>query len=180
LTSRLFARKFSFALSKKLKAQLGPIRTDPEENTQQRSASENSYHHQQTEFRAALMKANSWVTYRTRFLVKAKQLTSNLTFTDDLGRQHSGRKGDYLVESSDGVLRIAPRQIFEDIYVPLRTQKLFRKDKTPNASGSETYPISGTTRKRSFEANPPAPHLMRKSPQSEGGRRNGLTGFGPA
>jgi hypothetical protein len=66
------------------------------------------------------MKAsNPWITYRTRFLVKAKQLTTSLTFADVLGRQHSGRKGDYLVESSDGVLRIAPRQIFEDIYVPL-------------------------------------------------------------
>src|ERR1700685_2478749 len=60
-----------------------------------------------------------WITYRTRFLVKAKQLTTSLSFTDALGRQHSGRKGDFLVESSDGVLRIAPRQIFEDIYVPL-------------------------------------------------------------
>jgi DNA-binding transcriptional MocR family regulator len=65
------------------------------------------------------MKANSWNTYRTRFLVQAKQLTSSFTFTDALGRQHSGSKGDYLVESSDGVLSIAPRQIFEDIYVLL-------------------------------------------------------------
>jgi hypothetical protein len=65
------------------------------------------------------MKAADWKTYRTRFLVKAKQLTSNLTFTDTLGRQHSGRRGDYLVESSDGVLRIAPQQIFEDVYVPM-------------------------------------------------------------
>ncbi len=66
------------------------------------------------------MKArNPWITYRTRFLVKAKQLTGSFTFTDDLGRQHSGRKGDYLVEFSDGVLRIASRQIFEDIYVPI-------------------------------------------------------------
>jgi hypothetical protein len=65
------------------------------------------------------MNATPWITYRTRFLVNAKQLTTRLTFTDVLGRQHSGRKGDYLVESSDGVLRIAPRQIFEDIYVPL-------------------------------------------------------------
>jgi hypothetical protein len=63
--------------------------------------------------------ASPWITYRTRFLVKARQLSSSLTFTDVLGRLHSGRKGDYLVESSDGVLRIAPRQIFEDIYVPL-------------------------------------------------------------
>jgi hypothetical protein len=65
------------------------------------------------------MKATDWKTYRTRFLVSAKQLSSDLTFTDSLGRQHSGRRGDYLVESSDGLLRIAPQQIFEDIYVPL-------------------------------------------------------------
>jgi len=65
------------------------------------------------------MKSQEWKTYRTRFLVKSKQLTSNLTFVDHLGRQHSGRKGDYLVESSDGVLSIAPRRIFEDIYVPM-------------------------------------------------------------
>jgi hypothetical protein len=66
------------------------------------------------------MKApNSWITYRTRFLVKAKQLNTSLNFTDVLGRQHSGVRGDYLVESSEGVLTIAPRQIFEDIYVPL-------------------------------------------------------------
>jgi hypothetical protein len=63
--------------------------------------------------------AMDWITYRTRFLVKAKQLSSSLTFTDSLGRQHSGRKGDYLVESSDGVLRIAPRRFFEDVYVPM-------------------------------------------------------------
>jgi hypothetical protein len=65
------------------------------------------------------MKTADWKTYRTRFLVKAKQLSCSLNFTDELGRQHSGRKGDYLVESSDGILRIAPRQIFEDIYVSM-------------------------------------------------------------
>jgi hypothetical protein len=65
------------------------------------------------------MKSEDWKTYRTRFLVKAKQLSSTLTFVDHLGRQHCGRKGDYLVESSDGVLSIAPRRIFEDIYVPM-------------------------------------------------------------
>ena len=69
---------------------------------------------------------NQWITYRTRFLVKAQQLTTSIAFTDVLGRQHSGREGDYLVESSHGVLRIAPRQIFEDIYVPV----LFGRDKT--------------------------------------------------
>jgi hypothetical protein len=65
------------------------------------------------------MKSEQWKTYRTRFLVKAKQLSSSLSFVDRLGRQHCGRKGDYLVESSDGVLSIAPRRIFEDIYVPM-------------------------------------------------------------
>ena len=65
------------------------------------------------------MKNGDWQTYRTRFLVKAKRLSSNLSFVDHLGRQHSGRKGDYLVESSDGVISITPRQIFEDVYVPL-------------------------------------------------------------
>jgi len=65
------------------------------------------------------MKSVEWKTYRTRFLVKAKQLSSSLSFVDPLGRQHSGRKGDYLVESSDGVVSIAPRQIFEDIYVAI-------------------------------------------------------------
>src|SRR5262249_26933848 len=65
------------------------------------------------------MKSVEWKTYRTRFLVKAKQLNSSLSFTDHLGRQHCGRKADSLVESSDGVLSIAPRRIFEDIYVPM-------------------------------------------------------------
>jgi hypothetical protein len=67
------------------------------------------------------MKSGEWKTYRTRFLVKAKQLTSNLSFVDPLGRQHSGRRGDYLVESSDGVVSITPRQIFEDIYVSMES-----------------------------------------------------------
>jgi hypothetical protein len=102
------------------------------------------------------MKAtNPWTTYRTRFLVKAKQLTASLTFIDVLGRQHSGRKGDYLVESSDGVLRIAPRQIFEDIYVPLLTGQ----EETPRLR--ETPALLSLP-----------PHLSRKSPQPCGDRRS--------
>jgi len=69
------------------------------------------------------MKSGEWKTYRTRFLVKAKQLSSSLSFVDPLGRQHSGRKGDYLVDSSDGVISIAPRQIFEDIYVAIASER---------------------------------------------------------
>jgi hypothetical protein len=69
------------------------------------------------------MKSMEWKTYRTRFLVKAKQLNSNFSFVDALGRQHSGRRGDYLVESSDGVVSITPRRIFEDIYVPILSER---------------------------------------------------------
>lgn len=60
-----------------------------------------------------------WNVYRTRFLIKAKQLTEPLSFLDVLGREHRGEIGDYLVESSDKTLRIAPKAIFEDIYVAL-------------------------------------------------------------
>ncbi|MGD0567953.1 MAG: hypothetical protein ABSA78_06075 [Candidatus Sulfotelmatobacter sp.] len=100
------------------------------------------------------MKATSpWITYRTRFLVNAKQLSTSLTFTDSLGRLHSGRKGDYLVESSDGVLRIAPRQIFEDIYVPLL------EPETPEPHSTPAPPMLPL-------------HLTRKSPQPYQHRRN--------
>jgi len=60
-----------------------------------------------------------WTVYRTRFLVRARQLTEPLLFTDAFGREQSGLPGDYLVESSPGCRRITPRAIFEDIYVPL-------------------------------------------------------------
>jgi hypothetical protein len=61
----------------------------------------------------------SWQTYRTRFLVRAAQLEEPMDFVDALGSEHHGQVGDYLVESSDGTSRIAPRKIFEDIYVPM-------------------------------------------------------------
>lgn len=60
-----------------------------------------------------------FTVYRTRFLVRARQLTEPLAFTDTLGREQSGGPGDYLVESSDGIRRITSQTIFEDIYVPL-------------------------------------------------------------
>ena len=64
---------------------------------------------------------NQWTVYRTRFLVRARQLTEPLVFTDSLGREQSGRPGDYLVETAEGVKRITSRAIFEDIYVPLES-----------------------------------------------------------
>ncbi len=63
--------------------------------------------------------ATEWQVYRTRFLIKAKQLGAPFDFVDALGREHIGQKGDYLVESSDGRRHIASRQIFEDVYVPM-------------------------------------------------------------
>jgi hypothetical protein len=62
---------------------------------------------------------SNWNLYRTRFLVRARQLTQPLIFTDSLGREHCGQPGDYLLETSDGVRRITTRTLFEDIYVPL-------------------------------------------------------------
>ena len=65
------------------------------------------------------MRTIEWKTYRTRFLIRAKQLTEPLVFVDALGREHRGIPGDYLIESSDGCRSIQRRAIFEDIYVPL-------------------------------------------------------------
>ena len=62
---------------------------------------------------------NEWSTYRTRFLIKAKQLDQPLKFVDALGREHKGKTGDYLMEWCDGVRRIVPKQFFEDVYVPM-------------------------------------------------------------
>ena len=70
-----------------------------------------------------MRKAESdWRVYRTRFLIRAKQLTRPLEFRDVLGREHHGQRGDYLIESSDGTQRIAPREIFEDIYVAMNSE----------------------------------------------------------
>jgi hypothetical protein len=118
-----------------------------------------------------LMKAtNPWITYRTRFLVKAKQLTTSLTFSDVLGRQHSGRRGDYLVESSDGVLRIAPRQIFEDIYVPLLASETSGSVQ-PRESPETLLPQEAPQRQTPDHF----PLPVRKLPQPDRGSRTAAT-----
>lgn len=67
-----------------------------------------------------MSKADSeWQTYRSRFLIRAKQLSQSLMFVDALGREHRGKKGDYLVESANGAQRIWPRQLFEDTHALL-------------------------------------------------------------
>jgi hypothetical protein len=60
-----------------------------------------------------------WTVYRTRFLVRARQLTEPLVFTNSVGREQYGQPGDYLVEFSDGIRRITTQALFEDIYVPI-------------------------------------------------------------
>ena len=66
-------------------------------------------------------KPQEWNLYRTRFLVRARQLAEPLAILDAGGREQLGHPGDYLVECSDGSRRIAPRSIFEDIYVQIDT-----------------------------------------------------------
>ncbi|HEX4424003.1 MAG TPA: hypothetical protein VH079_01295 [Terriglobales bacterium] len=85
-----------------------------------------------------------WKTYRTRFLVRAHQLDQALSFTDVLGREHRGHIGDYLVESSDGARSIAPRAIFEDIYVAMGMAEAGIPEKKPSGSGQ----FSNSTLKR--------------------------------
>ena len=87
------------------------------------------------------MKSEEWKSYRTRFLVNAKQLNSSLSFFDHLGRQHCGQKGDYLVESSDGVISIAPRAIFEDIYVPMSQPQQLGSESSVNVPNSNEVSI---------------------------------------
>jgi len=83
--------------------------------------------------------SDDWNTYRTRFLVRAKQLAEPLAFTDPLGREHRGCPGDYLVQSSEGLLRIAPREIFEDVYVPLAQPSGVVPNRAPEVRGEKPY-----------------------------------------
>jgi len=49
-----------------------------------------------------------------------------MSIHDVSGREQIGCEGDYLVECSDGSRRIAPRHIFEDIYVELEAGEASR------------------------------------------------------
>ena len=81
-----------------------------------------------------------WNTYRTRFLVKAKQLTEPMTCTDVLGREQHGQRGDYIVESAHG-LRIAPREVFEDVYVLFREEEAVLPGKLSAGPEAESLTI---------------------------------------
>jgi hypothetical protein len=94
---------------------------------------------------------SEWQVYRTRFLIRARQLTGPLEFRDALGREHRGQRGDYLVESSDGTLRIAPREIFEDVYVAMGVAD--DKRSVPTRRG---FPIPDLKRRTSARVEVPA------------------------
>jgi hypothetical protein len=94
---------------------------------------------------------SEWQVYRTRFLIRARQLTGPLQFRDALGREHRGQSGDYLVESSDGTQRIAPREIFEDVYVAVDSGV----EKWPVLSRRD-FSISDLKRRTSGRAEMPA------------------------
>lgn len=61
--------------------------------------------------------ATNWNVYCSRFLIKAKQLTSPFTFVDLQGNKYHGAAGDYFVESVEGGFRILPRKLMEDVYM---------------------------------------------------------------
>ena len=90
---------------------------------------------------------SEWQVYRTRFLIRARQLTGPMDFRDALGREHRGQTGDYLVESSDGTQRIAPREIFEDVYVAMGPGVQKRRQLT-----RQNFPISDLKRRTSVRA----------------------------
>src|SRR6266496_5925382 len=81
--------------------------------------------------------SDDWKIYRTRFVVRARQLIQPFTFTDVNGREHHGRPGDYLIESHDG-LRISRREIFEDVYVAMEAA-----ESLPSRSLARIQPPSG-------------------------------------
>lgn len=121
-------------------------------------------------------KSAVWKMYRTRFLVKARQLTAPLVFVDPLGREQRGQAGDYLVEASDGSRSIQRRQIFEDIYVAMATpegsvSQLVSELKIPGSGGLPRRELAGKRRRSkvhgasrgSAAGNEPAPE-ERKHP----------------
>lgn len=89
-----------------------------------------------------------WKVYRTRFLIRARQLTEPLMFVDALGREHCGAAGDYLLETSDGLRRIAPREFFEDVYVAMGPADenwltLSRRELPMSSPGVPVHRLSG-------------------------------------
>lgn len=100
--------------------------------------------------------SQEWNIYRTRFLVRARKLTQAIAFTDALGREHQGKPGDYLVQSSEGLFRIAPREIFEDVYVVLADSASPAIAPYQSFSVPEALPIQGFVEKTALTGNSPS------------------------
>lgn len=98
-----------------------------------------------------------WNTYRTRFLIQARQLTEPMAFVDFLGREHRGAPGDYLVQSSQGSSYIVARQIFEDIYV------VFERPLAHNNPFLPAKAETGNSLSEAFSGNCPYPHVEKRA-----------------
>jgi hypothetical protein len=96
---------------------------------------------------------SEWNVYRTRFLIKAKKLTKPFKFVDALGREHQGKKGDYLMECCDGMRRIAPKKIFEDVYVPMDA---VRPDDVVIVSPLKKFPVMSVSSPKTLRRQPSA------------------------
>jgi hypothetical protein len=92
---------------------------------------------------------NLWLTYRTRFTIRARILSAPLSFVDALGREQNGRRGDYLVESN-GMVTITPRQIFEDIYVAMGVESGEAGEAAASFSAPPPRKTAISTTKRPF------------------------------
>jgi len=104
--------------------------------------------------------ATGWHTYRTRFLVQAKQLARGFSFLDAQGREHHGKKGDYLIQCDDGARHIAPRKFFEDVYVAMDTPANSNGHAIPRRKKTE-WDLITTRRRRTSLENHPAPAAPR-------------------
>lgn len=96
---------------------------------------------------------DEWNVYRTRFLIKAKKLTKPFKFVDALGRQHEGKRGDYLMEWCDGMRRIAPKKIFEDVYVAMDAD---RPDDVVTLTPLKKFPVMSVQSTRTLRRQPSA------------------------
>ena len=127
VSHRNFAREaLSQSLHRNFSASVQGRRTRPRPRTQDeiaRSGQERTAKSRESTANSreppfGVVMSDDWKTYRTRFVVRARQLTQPFAFTDPNGHEHHGRPGDYVIESREG-LRISRREIFEDVYVAM-------------------------------------------------------------
>ena len=84
---------------------------------------------------------------------QSKKIKQVLQIRDALGREHEGKKGDYLMEWCDGMRRIAPKKIFEDVYVPMDA---VRPDDVVIVSPLKKFPVMSVRSTRNLRRQPSA------------------------